>query len=288
VVEREEVGGEEEFNDRKNDERGTMNAELNQGDGEDEGSKPEGNVEKDGEAHGAEFAGRGDAGGDEGQRDEEKGREGEDGELAFSDWRLDAKRGDSLEAAASKEGGAERPEHKPARGDAEEVEAGDETGEQKVNRVVAADGKEEAEAGEDGGEEKEFAAVQFSEGERCEDEGNNTDVSDEFGEDDSAVAGKESASKKKWVERERNGFVEGEAAAAQGKAREFKGGDEFDGGEAESQENSKPQNPKLQKRIAHHVLRITYCAIENDECTGGEGDEGSLGMPGGELEGNEQ
>jgi hypothetical protein len=47
-------------------------------------------------------------------------------------------------------------------------------------------------------------------------EWNDTDVADEFGEDDAAVAGKESASKKKWVERERNGFVEGEAAAAQG------------------------------------------------------------------------
>jgi hypothetical protein len=180
------VGGEEEFNERKSDEHGTMNAELNQGDSEDEGSKPEGNVEKGGQADGAEFAGRGDAGRQESEGDKEKGREGEDSELALRDWRLDAKRGDSLEAVASKEGRAERPEHKPARGDAEEVEAGDETGEQKVDWVVAADGKEEAEASEDGGEENEFVAAQFSEGERCEDEGNNTDVSDEFGEDDAA------------------------------------------------------------------------------------------------------
>jgi hypothetical protein len=79
-------------------------------------------------------------------------------------------------------------------------------------------------------------------------------------------------------------LVEDAAAAQEGETE----GDEFDGGEAESQENSKSQNPKLQKRIAYYVLRITYCAIENDECTGGEGDEGSLGMPGGELEGNEQ
>jgi hypothetical protein len=153
VVEREGVGGEEEFNERKNDERGTMNAELNQGDSEDEGSKPEGNVEKGGQADGAEFAGRGDAGREESEGDKEKGREGEDSELALRDWRLDAKRGDSLEAVASKEGRAERPEHKPARGDAEEVEAGDEFGEQEVNRVVSADGEEEAEGGEENGEE---------------------------------------------------------------------------------------------------------------------------------------
>jgi hypothetical protein len=49
-------------------------------------------------------------------------------------------------------------------------------------------------------------------------EWDDTDVADEFGEDDAVVAGEERASEQEWVERKGDGFVEREAAAAQGQA----------------------------------------------------------------------
>jgi len=147
-----------------------------------------------------------------------------------------------VEAVAREHGEAEDEETEPARRDAEKVE-GRERGEGGVERVVEAKGKGQADDAE--GDERQALrrASDAGQGQRGERQADDAGVGDKFAEQAARVAGQQGAPEEARVERERKGFAQGQAAAAQGLARKLKGREELGGGEEEG-ENDRCENEK--------------------------------------------